>query len=53
MIDMIERRAFGAVVFRALFYPSDVKEAIGRNYYWARNFKMNGFDYWVLLPNPE
>lgn len=53
MIEMIERRDFGAVVFRALFYPSDVKEAIGRNYYWAKNFKMNGFDYWVLLPNPD
>ncbi|BCX03960.1 MAG: hypothetical protein KatS3mg053_1898 [Candidatus Roseilinea sp.] len=50
MIAMIERRAFGAVIFRALFYPEDVKEAIFRNYYWARNFKMNGFDYWVLLP---
>jgi len=50
MIALIERRAFGAVIFRALFYPDDVKEAIFRNYYWARNFKMNGFDYWVLLP---
>lgn len=50
MIAMIEQRAFGAVIFRALFYPEDVKEAIFRNYYWARNFKMNGFDYWVLLP---
>jgi hypothetical protein len=50
MITMIEQRAFGAVIFRALFYPDDVKEAIFRNYYWARNFKMNGFDYWVLLP---
>jgi len=50
MIALIEQRAFGAVIFRALFYPDDVKEAIFRNYYWARNFKMNGFDYWVLLP---
>lgn len=50
MITMIEQRAFGAVIFRALFYPDDVKEAIFRNYYWAHNFKMNGFDYWVLLP---
>jgi len=50
MIALIEQRAFGAVVFRALFYPDDVKEAIFRNYYWARSFKMNGFDYWVLLP---
>lgn len=50
MIAMIERRAFGAVIFRALFYPEDVKAAIFRNYYWARSFRMNGFDYWVLLP---
>ncbi len=50
MIAMIEQRAFGAVIFRALFYPDDVKEAIFRNYYWARHFRMNGFDYWVLLP---
>lgn len=50
MIAMIEQRAFGAVVFRALFYPEDVKAAIFRNYYWARSFRMNGFDYWVLLP---
>ncbi len=50
MIEMIERRAFGAVIFRALFYPEDVKEAIMRNYFWAHNFRMNGFDYWVLLP---
>jgi len=49
MIAMIEQRAFGAVIFRALFYPEDVKEAIFRNYYWAHHFKMNGFDYWVLL----
>ncbi len=49
MIAMIERRAFGAVIFRALFYPEDVKEAIFRNYYWAHRFTMNGFDYWVLL----
>jgi hypothetical protein len=49
MIEMIRRRDFGAVVFRALFYPEDVKQAIGQNYYWARNVKMNGFDYWVLL----
>jgi len=53
MIEMIEQKAFGAVIFRALFYPDDVKQAIGRNYYWARNVKMNGFDYWILLPNGE
>jgi len=49
MIALIEQRAFGAVIFRAMFYPDDVKEAILRNYYWAHPFRMNGFEYWVLL----
>ncbi|MCS7324316.1 MAG: hypothetical protein RMJ86_02080 [Anaerolineae bacterium] len=53
MIAMIERRAFGAVVFRALFYPDDVKAAIFRNYYWAQKFDINGFEYWLLLPIPS
>ncbi len=52
MISMIESRTFGAVVFRALFYPDDVKEAILRNYYWAQRFPINGFEYWLLLPIP-
>lgn len=53
MIAMIEQRAFGAVVFRALFYPDDVKAAILRNYYWAQKFDINGFEYWLLLPIPS
>jgi hypothetical protein len=51
MIARIERKEFGAVVFRAQFYPDDVKAAIGANYHWATTVKMNGFDYWVLMPN--
>lgn len=50
MIEMIRRREFGAVVFRAMFYPEDVKQAIVENYYWAQKFTMNGFEYWLLLP---
>lgn len=50
LIEMIRRREFGAVVFRAMFYPEDVKQAIVENYYWAQKFTMNGFDYWLLLP---
>jgi hypothetical protein len=38
------------VVFRAMFYPEDVKQAIVENYYWAQKFTMNGFEYWLLLP---
>ncbi|MFN3705434.1 MAG: hypothetical protein ACK4WM_05520 [Thermoflexales bacterium] len=53
MIALIEQRAFGAVLFRALFYPDDVKEAILRNYYWAQRFPINGFEYWLLLPIPK
>lgn len=52
MIARIRRREFGLVIFRAQFYPDDVKEAIGQHYRWARSVKMNGFDYWLLEPGP-
>ena len=53
MIRLLDQKAFGAVVFRAQFYPKDVLGAIGRNYQWpAAPIKMNGFDYWVLTPLP-
>lgn len=51
MIEMIDDQAFGAVIFRAQFYPQDVLIAIGRNYHWAQAVRMNGFDYQILLPN--
>ena len=51
MIRMIRAKAFGAVVFRAQFYPKDVKAALVEHYYWAKMVRMNGFEYWVLLPN--
>ena len=50
MIARIERREFGAVVFRAYFYPDDVKQAIDRNYATVGSIKINGFDYFLLLP---
>jgi 4-amino-4-deoxy-L-arabinose transferase-like glycosyltransferase len=53
MIEMIRAKRFGAVVFRAQFYPKDVKQAIVQNYYWAKMVRMNGFEYWVLLPNRD
>ena len=53
MIEAIEQHKFGGVIFRAMFYPEDVKAAIVRNYYWAAKWRMNGFDYWLLLPNQE
>jgi len=52
MLAMIRAKQFGAVVFRAQFYPDDVKKAIVENYYWAKMVRMNGFEYWILLPNP-
>ena len=51
MLEMIRAKQFGAIVFRAQFYPKDVKEAIVQNYYWAKMVRMNGFEYWVLFPN--
>ncbi len=50
MIAMIRARKFGAVVFRAQFYPGDVKEAIVENYAWTHMYRINGFEYWILLP---
>ena len=50
MIDMINRRVFGRVIFRAQFYPNDVLIAIGQNYAWCQTVRMNGFDYQVLCP---
>jgi hypothetical protein len=51
MIAMINTKTFGAVFFRAQFYPQDVLIAIGQNYHWVRAVRMNGFDYQVLYPN--
>ncbi len=51
MISMIRAEAFGAVIFRAQFYPQDVLIAIGQHYHWVRAVRMNGFDYQVLYPN--
>ncbi len=52
MIARIQRREFGAVVFRAYFYPQDVKAAINENYATVGSIKINGFDYVLLLPKP-
>ncbi len=52
MIRMIDAREFGAVIFRAQFYPHDVLLAIHENYQWGRTVRMNGFDYLVLYPRP-
>lgn len=53
MIEMIKTKAFGAAIFRAQFYPTDVMVAFGQNYHWATTVRMNGFDYMVLMPNDQ
>ena len=53
MLRMIENHEFGAVIFRAQFYPNDVLIAIGDHYQWGRTVRMNGFDYAVLYPRTE
>ncbi|HEY3290261.1 MAG TPA: hypothetical protein VGK87_09055, partial [Anaerolineae bacterium] len=53
MIAMVQRKAFGAAIFRAQFYPTDVMVAFGQNYHWAATVRMNGFDYMVLMPNDQ
>jgi hypothetical protein len=50
MITRIRQREFGAVVFRAFFYPDDVKTAINENYAMVGSIRINGFDYYLLLP---
>lgn len=52
MVDMIYKRHFGLVVFRAQFYPSPVLEAIGQNYDVVDHVNMNGFAYAILRPKP-
>ncbi len=50
MITRIEKREFGAIVLKAFFYPEDVKAAFGRAYRMVGSIKINGFDYYLLLP---
>ncbi len=50
MIGRIRRREFGAIIFRAFFYPEDVKAAISGHYAMVGSIRMNGFDYYLLLP---
>lgn len=50
IIERIDRREFGAIVLKAFFYPEDVKEAFGRSYRMVGSIRINGFDYYLLLP---
>ena len=50
IIARINRQEFGAVIFRAQFYPPPVLKAIGENYQPVEQVCMNGFYYHVLWP---
>jgi len=51
LVLRLDRQEFGAVVFRAQFYPLPVLEAIGQNYTPVEHICMNGFYYHILWPN--
>jgi len=53
MLEMINSRYFGLVVFRAQFYPPPVLAAIGQNYDVVEHVEMNGFTYAILRPRPR
>lgn len=50
LIDMIEARAFGLIIFRAQFYPPRILRAIGDHYQHTASITMNGFEYRLLRP---
>jgi hypothetical protein len=50
LVGMIEAREFGLVVMRAQFYPTDVLQAIARNYEQVEIVPMNGFNYLIFHP---
>jgi hypothetical protein len=53
LVEMIEAREFGLIIFRAQFYPFEILQAIARNYSATEEISMNGFTYLLLRPNPE
>ena len=53
LIALIDRQAFGLVVFRAQFYPPPVLQAIGARYEPLTEITMNGFPYRLLVPRLE
>lgn len=53
LLEMIENRVFGVVIFRAQFYPDPVLQAIGQNYETVDTIEMNNFVYCVLKPRSE
>ncbi|MCC6612037.1 MAG: hypothetical protein IT320_01090 [Anaerolineae bacterium] len=52
LIDMIDERAFGLIIFRGQLYPVEVLQAIAANYERYEIIEMNGFEYMLLRPKP-
>ncbi len=52
LVKMIDDQAFGAVIFRARFYPQPVLDAVDRAYKVQTTIPMNGYEYTILLPDP-
>ncbi|HZY43659.1 MAG TPA: hypothetical protein VFF70_02830 [Anaerolineae bacterium] len=50
LIAMIDQQKFGAIVFRAQFYPPPVLQAVGARYQPIDDILMNGFVYHILAP---
>lgn len=50
LIEMIETRDFGLIIFRAQFYPPRILRAIGDHYQHDDSITMNGFEYRLLRP---
>lgn len=53
LVAMIEAQDFALVVMRAQFYPTDVLQAIARNYTQTETVPMNGFDYMIFEPKGQ
>ena len=53
LVAEIEAQAFGAVIFRARFYPPPVLDAVDRAYRVVEVIPMNGYEYTVMLPDPD
>ena len=53
LVNMIHGQAFGAVIFRAGFYPDPVLDAVRHAYKGAQQIDMNGYEYTILTPNPD
>jgi hypothetical protein len=52
LVSAIDNQAFGAVIFRARFYPQPVLDAVDRAYKVKEVIPMNGFQYTILVPDP-